>query len=168
MAANDTVAIFLPTDNEPPATNYATFGVRPTTLHPHLAFDGASATEAAIFTGIMPRNYGGGGLAVYLHVACTSATSGSSRWEAYFERMDVGTLDLDGNSFASAQSGGASASGTCGVMSLVTISFTNAQIDGITAGDMYRLKIERDYDGTTGTDDITTDVELYGVEIKET
>jgi hypothetical protein len=34
---------------------------------------------------------------------------------------------------------------------------------------MFRLKIRRDADGSSGgTDDVTTDAELFGCEIKET
>jgi len=37
----------------------------------------------------------------------------------------------------------------------------------VVAGDLFRLKIRRDADGTNGTDDITTDMELIGIEIVE-
>ena len=54
-------------------------------------------------------------------------------------------------------------------MTLVTITYTaGAAMDNLAAGEMFRLKIRRDADGTNGTDDTTTDAELYGVEIKET
>jgi hypothetical protein len=166
MASGDTLAVFTPYDNEPPSANYATLDTR--NQHPCLDFDGVT-DEEAVFTGILPRNYAGGGVTVYLHVAFTSATSGNARWQVAFERMDDGGLDLDADSFAAFNSAAGNPNATSGVMTLVTITFTNgAQMDNLAAGEMFRLKVRRDADGTSGTDDVTTDAELYGVEIKET
>lgn len=168
MASGDSLAVFLPQDNEPPSANYATPDVR--NGHPVLDFDGAT-DEEAIFTGILPRNYAGGGLTVYLHVMFTSATSGNARWQADIERMDDGgSTDLDSDSFTGTfQSAAGNPNGTSGVTTLVTITFTSgAQMDNLAAGEAFRLKIRRDADGTSGTDDVTTDAELVAVEIKET
>ncbi len=166
MASGNTLAVFAPQDNEPPTSNFATFDTR--NLHPCLDFDGAT-DEEAVFTGILPRNYAGGGLTVYLHVGFTTATSGNAYWQAAIERMDDGTLDVDADSFASFKGAAGNPNGTSGVMTLVTITFTSgAEMDSLAAGEMFRLKIRRDADGTSGTDDVTTDAELFGVEIKET
>ena len=166
MASGDTLAVFTPLHNEPPATNYATLDTR--NGHPVLDFDGVT-DEEAVFSGVLPRNYAGGGLTVYLWVMFTSATSGNAYWQAAIERMDVGTLDLDADSFASFQGAAGNPNGTSGVMTLVTITFTSgAQMDSLAAGEAFRLKIRRDADGTGGTDDVTSDAELVRVEIKET
>lgn len=166
MASGDTLIVFTPYANEPPSASYATLDTR--NAHPVLDFDG-SADEEAVFTGILPRNYAGGGLTVYLHVMFTSATTGSAYWQAAIERMDDGTLDLDADSFAAFQGAAGNPNGTSGVMTLVTITFTTgAQMDSLAAGEAFRLKIRRDADGTAGTDDVTTDAELVAVEIKET
>ncbi len=166
MASGDTLGVFLPTDNEPPASNYATLDTR--NAHPCLDFDGAT-DEEAVFTGIMPRNYANGGITVYLHVGFTSATSGNAYWQVAIERMDDASLDLDADSFAAFQGAAGNPNGTSGALTLVTITFTNgAQMDSLVAGEMYRLKVRRDADGSVGTDDVTTDGELYGVEVKET
>ncbi|HEY4690301.1 MAG TPA: hypothetical protein VIK33_13380 [Anaerolineae bacterium] len=166
MASGDTLNVFTPLQNEPPASIYATLDVR--NLHPVLDFDG-SADEEAVFTSILPRHYAGGGLTVYLHVAFSSATSGNAYWQAAFERMDDGTLDTDADSFAAFQGAAGNPNGTSGIMTLVTIPFTSgAQMDSLTVGEMFRLKVRRDADGSAGTDDVTTDAELVAVEIKET
>ena len=166
MASGDTLVTFFPYDNEPPSASYATLDTR--NAHPCLDFDGA-ADEEAVFTGILPRNYAGGGLTVYLHVAFTSATSGNAYWQAAIERMDDASLDVDADSFASFQAAAGNPNGTSGAMTLVTITFTSgANMDSLAAGEMFRLKIRRDADGTAGTDDVATDAELYAVEIKET
>ena len=165
MASGDTLVIFSPLDNEPPSSNYATIDTR--NGHPVLDFD-ASTDESAIFSGILPRNYGGGGLTVTIYWMATSATSGATRWQAAIERMDTGT-DLDSDSFASAQSAGTTASATSGAQVSTAIAFTSgAQMDSLAAGEPFRLKINRDADGTTGTDNMTGDAELLAVEIKET
>ena len=37
----------------------------------------------------------------------------------------------------------------------------------VVAGDLFRIKVRRDADGTNGTDDITTDMELLAIEVVE-
>lgn len=167
MASGDTLAVFVPYDDEPPSSNYATIDQR--NGHPVLDFDGAT-DEEAVFTGILPLNYAGGGLTVDTFWAFTSATSGSLRVQADIERIDTSSLDIDADSFTgSFQSAGGTAPGTSGQVIKVSIAFTSgAQMDSLAAGEMFRLKIRRDADGTSGTDDIATDAELVGVSIKET
>lgn len=166
MASGDTLYVFTPHSNQPPATIFATFDTR--NGHLVLDFDGA-ADEEAVFEGVLPRRYGGGGLTVNIHCAFTSATSGSVRWQAAFERIDASSLDIDADSFAAFNSGGGTAPGTSGQVIVVAVTFTDgAQMDSLAVGEAFRLKIRRDADGTSGTDDITTDAELLRVEIKET
>lgn len=166
MASGDTLALFLPLGYEPPASNYATIDTR--NAHPTLDFDG-STDEEAVWTGVLPSNYSGGGLTIETFWSFTSATSGNLRVQAAIERMDASSLDIDADSFASFQSAGGTAPGTSGQLIKVSVALTSgAQMDSLVAGEMYRLKIRRDADGTSGTDDITTDAELLAVQIKET
>jgi hypothetical protein len=166
MASENTLATFVPLQNEPPATAFATLDMR--NNHPVLDFDGA-ADEEAVFTGVLPRHYAGSGLTVYLHVAFSSATSGSAYWQAAIERMDDGTLDTDADSFAAFVGAAGNPNAASGVMTLVTLTFTaGAAMDSLAAGEMFRLKVHRDADGTAGTDDVASDAELFGIEIKET
>lgn len=164
MASGDTLLIFTPLMNEAPATAFATFDTR--NAHPVLDFDGAT-DEEAVFTGIMPAHYAGGGLTVKVHVAFTSATSGTANIECHLESDAAQDIDSDG--FATFQDASAAANGTSGVETIASITFTSgAAMDSIAAGDLFRLKIRRDADGTNGTDDITTDMELLAIEVKET
>lgn len=164
MASGQTLLTLLPTDNLPPASAFATLDTR--NGHPVLDFDGTT-DEEAVFKFLLPSAYAGGGLTVKLTVAFSSATSGTSRWQADIERDNT---DLDADSFTGTfQSVGIAADATSGVTASGTITFTNgAQMDSLAAGEWGRLKIRRDADGTSGTDDITTDAELVGIEIKET
>ena len=167
MASGNTLVTFSPASNESPASNYATLDMR--NVHPVLDFDG-STDEEAVFSSILPLNYAGGGLTVTTYWAFTSATSGSLRVQADIERIDTSSLDIDADSFTgSFQSAGGTAPGTSGQIIAVTITFTSgAQMDSLAAGENFRLKVRRDADGTSGTDDITTDAELLAIEIKET
>lgn len=136
--------------------------------HKTLDFDG-SADEEATFSGVLPLTYASGGLTCELWCACASATSGTMRFQASIERIDLSSLDIDADSFASAQSAGASAPGTSGQVVKVSIAFTDgAQMDSLAAGEAFRLRIRRDADGTSGTDDITTDVQVLRVILRET
>lgn len=166
MASGDLLLVFTPLHNEPPASAYATPDLR--NGHVVLDFDGAT-DEEAVFSAILPRHYGGGGLTVTTWWAFTSATSGSLRVQVAIERIDASSLDIDADSFASFQSAGGTAPGTNGQVIGVAVTFTSgAQMDSLVAGELFRLKVRRDADGTSGTDDITTDAELIGIEVRET
>lgn len=166
MATTDTLVTFFPADNEPPSSNYATLDTR--NGHPCLDFD-AGTDESAIFTGILPSNYAGGGLDVILIWAASSATSGSCRWSTAIERLEDEGTDMDADSFATANTAGATAPATSGALQYTTIAHTSgAQMDSLAANEAFRLKVMRDADGTSGTDDMTGDAELVAVHIKET
>ncbi len=165
MASGDTLVTFSPAANEPTTSNYATLDLR--NNHPTLDFDG-STDEEAVFTSVLPRNYAGGGLTVTTFWAFTSATSGSLRVQTSIERIDASSLDIDADSFATANSAGGTAPGTSGQVIAVAVAHASgAEMDSLAAAEMFRLKVRRDADGTSGTDDITTDAELLAVEIRE-
>ena len=163
MASGETLCVFLPQDNQPPASNYATLDTR--NSHAVLDFD-AGTDESAVFGSVLPRHYAGGGLTVTCYCLMSSATSGNVVLQGSVERNDSGT-DLDSDSFASAQSSSATAvNGTSGAVFTVTITFTSgAQMDSLAAGESFRLKINRDADNASDT--ATGDLELLRVEIKE-
>jgi hypothetical protein len=166
MASGDLLASFHPLHNEAPATAAATLDVR--NGHPVLDFD-AAADESAVFTGIMPTNYAGGGIIVYVWATFTSDTTTGhvARIEGAFEFIQAGTLDIDADSFAAAQSGAVSVLTTSGILNTGSLTFTNAQIDGAESGHPFRFKFSRDADGTTGTDDATGDLEVLAIELQE-
>lgn len=166
MASGNSLIFFTVHANEPPASNYATFDTR--NSHAVLDFDDTT-DEAAVFTGVLPRNYAGGGITAYVHYAMTSATTGKVRWEASIERIGDGSQDIDADGFASAQGVNVAAvDGTSGNVDIAAIAFTNgAQMDSIAVGESFRIKIERKPSDTTN-DTATGDAELLAVELKET
>jgi hypothetical protein len=165
MASGDTLCTFTALNNEPPSSNFATLDTR--NGHPVLDFD-ATTDESAVFSAILPRHYGGGGITVYLHVSASGITSGNYIFDVAFERIGDGQQDVDSDGFAAAQSLAATAvPGTDGHVDIVSIAFTNgAQMDSIAVGELFRLKVTRDADN--GSDTAAADIELHAVEIKET
>lgn len=159
----DLLAAWTPQCNEPPTSNPMTFDKR--NGIPVLDADD-STDEYAVFSGTMPPNYGGGGVVVKILWTGATATTGNTVWEAAFERGDT---DMDADSFASAQpSGQSAASGTSGIKNTASIPFTDgAQMDSVVAGDDFRLKINRDANSTTATDDMTGDAEVRRVLLYE-
>jgi hypothetical protein len=160
MASGNTLAVFLAVDNVPPTANFATPDTR--NMHPVLDFD-VSAVESAIFHGILPRQYSGGGLTVTLYWQGTTGTSGNVVWNVSFERLGASGQDLDSNSFASAQTATTTAPATSGVQQSTVIPFTSgAQMASLLAGESFRLKVTRNGGTMAG------DAELWGLEVMET
>ena len=163
MASGDTLLIFNPLHNEPPTSNPATLDLR--NNHPVLDFD-AATNESAVFSAVMPRSYGGGGITVYLHYAMSSATSGNTDWDVGFERIGDQQLDIDADSFAAVNSvDNTTVPATSGLVDIVNVAFTDgADMDSVAVGELFRLKVTRD----AAADTATGDAELLAVEVKET
>jgi len=164
MASGDTLLVFTPLHNEPPASNPATFDTR--NAHPVLDFD-ASTNESAVFSAVMPQHYAGTtGVTVYIHYAMSSATSNTVDWDAAFERIGDQQLDVDSDSFAAVNSvDDTTVPGTSGNVDIVSVAFTDgADMDSVAAGEGFRLKITRD----AVSDDAAGDAELFAIEIRET
>lgn len=154
-----TIAVFRPHDNEPPASNYATFSVR--NSHPILQFD-TTTQEGAVWTGRVPEAASlTSGVVVYVEWAATSATSGTVGWDVAFER--IVSLDTDSDSFGTAKTiTAATVSGTSGITSKTSVSFAQADLPAsLAAGDMYRVRVRRDVTNDTATGD----AELFQVVI---
>lgn len=163
MASGDTLVVFTAASGIPTSSNGATFGVR----NGHVCSLHDDSTDESIdFTAVMPQHYAGGGVDVVIKTAATSATSGTARLSTAFELLTSQDMDSDG--FATANTGAAAANGTSGIETTTTIAHTNgAQMDSVVAGSRFRLRFSRDADGTSGTDDMTGDLQLYTIEIRE-
>lgn len=165
MASGSTLLTFAAAAYEPVSS-----GATPDTRNGHLVLDYDDTTdESAIFSSVMPRNYSGGGITVYVHYAMTSATTGKVRWDVALERVGDSQQDIDSDGFATAQSiNVAAVPGTSGYVDIVSAAFTDgAQMDSIAVGEGFRLKVTR-VPSDTSNDTATGDAELRWVEIKET
>lgn len=170
MASGDTLLVFTPHSNQPPASNAATFDTR----NGHLVLDfdaGSSATqEDAVFPLVLPSAGAGVGVTVTIVWMATSATGGNVVWEAAWERHHEGTTDLDSTTefAAGKQAVGAATTGTgsAGKTTYTDITFSTSEMDSIAANESGRLKISRDADHTSDT--MTGDAELLRVIVTET
>lgn len=158
-SVSKTYAVYTPLDNQPPAANYATIDTRNSIMV--LDFD-AATDESAVFVGIIPEAASlGSGLKIRINWMATSATSGTCRWGVQIERMNT---DEDSDSFDTAATAGSTTNATSGIITTTEITITT--IDSVAAGDPFRIKVFRDADGTSGTDDMTGDAELVSVEVR--
>jgi hypothetical protein len=154
--------IFLPQDNEPPTSNPATLDLR--NNHPVLDFDTTTA-ESAIFSGRLPRTYAGGGITVEVHYSMATATTGTCGWTIEIERIGDSQLDVDADSFATAQTITAvTVPGTSGHVDVVSVNISSgANMDSLAAGEFFRIRVKRD----VANDTASGDAELHMVTIKE-
>ena len=167
MASGDLMAVFKPQDNETPAATFATLDTRNGVAV--LDFDDTN-DENAFFGGVLPSNYDGGGLTVTLVWMATSATTGGVSWDAAIEAHPDDAFDIDADGFAAANnSGSATTASAAGEQQYTAITFTDgADMDSLAASQSFRLKITRDANATTATDDLTGDAELLRVIVTET
>lgn len=153
------LARFTASDNQPPASSFATLDTRNSVLV--LDFDDA-AVESAVFVGQIPEGADlSSGISVRLYWMATSATTGNVRWRAEFEADGT---DLDSDSFDTSTEATGAANGTSGIETLTT--FTCTTIDSLAAGDRFRMRISRV--GNDGTNDtMSGDAELVTVELRQ-
>jgi len=152
-----TIAQFTPRDNQPPATNFATLDTRNSIAI--LDFDTATE-EAAIFVGVIPEGAVlTSGITVRISWAANTTTVGNCLWGAQWMRCNT---DIDSDSFDTATEVSTANNATSGIPSLTSITCT--AIDGLTAGDTYRLRIYRDAPDLG--DSLTVDAELITVEVR--
>lgn len=156
-AGTKTYARFTARDNQPPSSAYATLDTRNSIAL--LAF-GDAAVASAVFVGVMPEGaILTSGLTVNIH-AMNVGTSGNVRWRVELERMNT---DEDADSFDTAAEANMAANGTSGIITVTGITTTN--IDGITAGDAFRLRVSRV--GNDATNDTASgNSQLVAVEIR--
>lgn len=159
-----TRAIFIPISAELPASAYPELK-RDGQDRFSLAFD-AATDENVYWTGIAPQGFTGA-VTVVVTYRMASAVSGDVRFQAALEAISDGdALDTDSaSSFDTDNSAGATVPGTAGYIDQVSVTMTNA--DSIAAGDLFRLRLRRDADGTSGTDDATGDCEVLAVELRD-
>ena len=154
---------FSPLNNEAPTTNYATLDTR--NGHPCLDFD-TTTQETAIWTGVLPASYAGAGLTVSIWCSLTSAITGTVGWDISIERMDASSLDIDADSFASAQTVTAvTVPGTSGQLLKMSLAITSgANMDSLVAGELFRIRVRRD----VANDTAAGDAELLRMMVVET
>jgi len=161
MASGQTLIAFTATDANPPTSSAATPDLR--NSQPVLDFD-AALNERTYFIGRLPRFYGGAGVTLSIVWTATTAISGVVQWAAAIERHDPAT-DLDADSFATAAGApGTANSGGAGRPTYTDLVIPVASMDGLVAGEQFRLVLFRLSAGNT----MAGDAELWSIEIRET
>lgn len=118
------------------------------------------------FIGTMPLDYDQGLVSVHLDWAAVSDNSGNVKWAVAFERIAPGGQDLDADGFAAARTVLSAAAATIGVTSRATLTFSQAQMDGINPLDPFRMRVTRL--GSEGDDDtLTGNVDLLRAQIHQ-
>lgn len=166
MASGDTLCVFTPGAAELGSSGAPAFDIRNGILV--LDYDDTTE-ESAEFAGFMPRHYDGGGITVTVGWMATSATSGTISLDVAFKSVSDDADDMDTKSFAAANNANPTTASASGEVDYATITFTDgADMDSIAAGEYFRMEVTRDADGTTSTDNMSGDMELVFVEIRET
>jgi len=160
MASGDTLFKFFPADNEPTSSNYATLDqiVAVTGLRPCLDFigSGGSADEVAIFSDAWPSYYDGGGINVTIAYAPDGTATGAMQFEVSIEKTADGS-DLDstgGADFGTLTDITDTPTGTKDQEHVTAAgAISHANCGSPAAGNGMRLKVARDHDHATNTDD---------------
>lgn len=147
-SGSKTLIGWQPFDNNPPVSSYATLDSR--NAIPVLAF---ATGESAVFAGIIRQGADlSSGIKVRSFWLAASATSGDFIVTSAFER---GNTDLDADSFATGKDSAVSnPNGTNGIVTVVETTHSSAEIDGLAAGEFFRLKLTRKSAGDTVTGDL--------------
>jgi hypothetical protein len=152
---------FLPINSQPPAANFATRDTTNSTSPVDVLDFDPVTNEFAVWTGLIPEGFNlTGGLKAEITWKLDTATpSGDVVWAAQIERM---TTDLRSDSWDSAHTASGTANGTAGITTTTEITLTN--IDGVMAGEPFRIRIYRD--AAAAGDTAAFDAELILLEIR--
>lgn len=125
--------------------------------HPIISFDDTTA-ENVLFTSAIASSYNGNDITIDIDWVAETATTGGVTWGVEFERNAPSGDDIDTDSFAAQQTGTSTTSGTSGIITRTTITFTQAEADAIEALDSYRMRLQRVV--SDGGDDMTGDAQV--------
>lgn len=166
MASGNSLVYFDALSAQLPSSNYATLDTRNGVAV--LDYDDTT-DESADFAGMMPYTYSGGGITVTVGWMATSATTGTISLDVSLMSVTDDADDLDTKTFAAANNANPTTASASGEIQYTDITFTDgADMDSVAAGEYFRLRVTRDANGTTSTDNMSGDMELVFVSIKET
>lgn len=129
-----------------------------------LAFD-ATSDEAA-FWKFIAQNYGSGNITINIYWYADTATSANVAWEAQIAAItpDADTQDVETKALATLNFVQDTHLGTTG-QRVHKCSITLSNLDSIAADDLCHLRIARDANSTSATDDMTGDAILIAAEV---
>lgn len=128
--------------------------------HPVLTFDDTTA-ENVVIHDVLSADYATGSVSVRVDWVAATATTGAVVWGIEVERDTPGGQDIDADGFAAQQTATSTTSGTSGIVTRTTITLTQAQADSWTAGDAYRMRVQRV--AANGSDTLVGDAQVLRV-----
>ena len=137
-----TLLMFSAVHHQPPSADYAEVDIR--NNHTVLAFD-PNIIQTAYFSGVMPRFYAGQSIKIIVIWASESETNVANTvtWEAAFDRFAAGGQSIDSVTEGIGKTVVGVPNATPGVLSYSTITFGPNEIDGVQAGEAFRLRLSR-------------------------
>lgn len=160
MASGNTLFIFIPKDNVPPSSNFATLDLitAATGFREVLDFigSGGAADETAIFESAWPSQYAGGGVDCVVHYSTDGTSVGAVQWEVSIEVVqDADDQDAGGQDFGTLTDiTDTPGTATANILDITAAgAITHANCGSPAVGDGMRFKITRDFNHATNTDD---------------
>lgn len=120
-----------------------------------------ATTDEAAFWKFYANNYGSGNVTLTLFWYADTASSASVVWEAQLSCItpDADTQDVETDGLATLNFVQDTHLGTTG-QRVHTCAITISNLDSLASGDLVHIRIARDANGTSATDDMTGDAAL--------
>lgn len=131
---------------------------------PSLAYD--STTDEAAFWRFLATNYGSGNITATVYWYADSASSGNVVWESQIAAITPNTdsQDIETDALATLNFAQDTHLGTTG-QRVHSADITISNLDSIASGDLCVLRLARDANGTSATDDMAGDAMLLGIRL---
>lgn len=132
-----------------------------------LAYD--ATTDEAAFWRFVATNYGSGNITLTIYWYADTASSGNVVWEAQLSAITANTdsQDVETDALATLNFVQDAHLGTTG-QRVHSAAITLSNLDSLAASDLCHLRVARDANGTSATDDMTGDAILLGVLVSYT
>jgi hypothetical protein len=151
----------LPEEAQYPATNFPQYKVTQGSNFPVSALFYDATTDEAAFWKLIATNYGSGNLTLDLYWYADTASSANVVWEAQIAAVtaDTDTQDMETDGLATLNFVQDTHLGTTG-QRLHKATITISNLDSLAANDHVTVRIARDANGTSATDDLAGDAAL--------
>ena len=152
---------FFPEGAQFLATNFPAYTKNNGTNFPVSSLMYDAATDEAAFWKFVATSYGSGNLTLTIEWYADTASSGNVVWEAQISAItpNTDTQDVETDGLATLNFVQDTHLGTTG-QRVHSCDITISNLDSIAAGDVVHIRIARDADGTSATDDMTGDAGL--------
>lgn len=157
---------FLPEEAQFLATNFPQYVKNNGTNFPVSGLSYDATTDEAAFFKCVADNYGSGNLTLDIYWYADTASSANVVWEAQLSAItaDTDTQDIETDGLATLNFVQDTHLGTTG-QRVHKASITISNLDSIASGDVVHLRLARDANGTSATDDMAGDAIVILIEL---